>query len=45
MSAIQFDFLMTAIVFDGILTLINIGVLAISVKLVSEFYKVTRLSK
>jgi hypothetical protein len=45
MSTVEFNFLMTAIVFDGILTVINIGVLAIAVKLVSEFYKVTRLSK
>ena len=41
----MFEFLMLGIIFDGLLTIINLAVLAISVKLYSEFYKVKKLTE
>jgi hypothetical protein len=43
-NADLFELILIAMVFDGILTLINLCVLGIAVKLVTEFYKVTRLA-
>jgi hypothetical protein len=45
MSNVEFELIMIAIIFDAVLTLINLCVLGIAVKLVTEFYKVTRLTK